>query len=143
MARPKKADRASVATETLALRLTEEDRAVLDRLVEAARASVADSGAELTAAGYVRGLIRREAKRLEAGEALPSRSSVPAPDSDGHLARTEKARNLVEKAKASGRSQAEIAKSVDVDPGYLSRWLSGKGPMAAKHIDALISKLGG
>jgi hypothetical protein len=132
-----------VATETLALRLTEEDRAVLDRLVEAARASVADSGAELTAAGYVRGLIRREAKRLGAGEALPSRSSVPVPDSDGIMARTEKARNLVEKAKASGRSQAEIARSIGLAPASLSRWLSGQQPLAAHHIAALVSKLGG
>jgi hypothetical protein len=137
MARPKRTDRTTVATETLALRLTEDDRQALDKLVEAARASGADSGAELTAAGYVRGLIRREAKRLEAGEAPPAKQKA-AGDGDEGLAR-----DLVAKAKASGRSQAEIANSIGLAPASLSRWLTGQQSLASHHIVALVSKLGG
>jgi hypothetical protein len=137
MARPKRTDRTTVATETLALRLTEDDRIALDRLVEAARAAVADSGAEITAAGYVRGLIRREAKRYEAS-ASPQTQAPAAAGSGDAIARA-----LVDKAKASGRSQADIARAVGLAPASLSRWLQGKGILAPKHLHALRDELGG
>jgi hypothetical protein len=62
MARPPKQDRSSVATDTLTLRLSPDDRAMLDRLVAHRAAELADEGIEVTAASFVRGLIRREAK---------------------------------------------------------------------------------
>lgn len=49
------------ATGTLTLRLSDQDRALLDRLVADRAAEFAPEGIEVTAASYVRGLIRREA----------------------------------------------------------------------------------
>ncbi len=62
MGRPKKTDRSSVAVETLTLRLTSEDRRLLDELVRLRTHELADDAITLTAASYVRGLIKREAK---------------------------------------------------------------------------------
>jgi hypothetical protein len=50
------------ATGTLTLRLSEQDRDLLDRLVADRAADLAREGIEVTAASYVRGLIRREAE---------------------------------------------------------------------------------
>jgi hypothetical protein len=61
MGRPPK-DQSGPATETLTLRLTREDRAVLDRLVQLRASELADEGIDVTATSYVRGLIRREGK---------------------------------------------------------------------------------
>jgi hypothetical protein len=61
MARPARRDRAHVVDATLTLRLTSEDRALLDALVGLRNADLAVEGMEATAASYVRGLIRREA----------------------------------------------------------------------------------
>ena len=60
MARPPKLDRDGVATETLTLRLTRSDRAMLDALVAHAAAELQQAGVDMTATAYVRGLIRRE-----------------------------------------------------------------------------------
>ena len=69
MARPLNVDRDAVASGTLTLRLTNGDRATLDALVSTAAAKLEESGIQLTAAAYVRGLIRREANQaLEARE---------------------------------------------------------------------------
>ncbi len=62
MARPRKQDRSSVATDTLTVRLSPDDRAMRDRLVAHRAAELAEEGIEVTAASFVRGLIRREAK---------------------------------------------------------------------------------
>ena len=59
-----------MASGTLTLRLTTGDRATLDALVSTAAAKLEESGIQLTAAAYVRGLIRREANQArEAREA--------------------------------------------------------------------------
>jgi len=79
MGRPPK-DRSGPATETLTLRLTREDRALLDRLVELRAAELVDEGIDVTATSYVRGLIRRDGKArgvLEEQSANPP--DVPAP----------------------------------------------------------------
>ena len=64
MARPPKTDRAAVNSDTLTLRLTPDDRVTLDALVAAKAAELEQDGLEMTAAAYVRGLIRREGRRL-------------------------------------------------------------------------------
>ena len=64
MGRPPKTDRAAVGSETLTLRLTKADRAMLDGLVAAKSAELEENGLDVTAAAYVRGLIRREARHL-------------------------------------------------------------------------------
>jgi hypothetical protein len=61
MSRPARRDRAAVVDTTLTLRLTHEDRELLQKLVELRSAQLSDEGLEVTAASYVRGLIRRDA----------------------------------------------------------------------------------
>ena len=60
MARPPKEDRSTVASATLTIRLTPDERATLDALVDAVNEQVAETGARVTAAAFVRSLIRRE-----------------------------------------------------------------------------------
>ena len=61
MARPKKAPN-EVAGLTLTIRLTTEERKLLDRLVEARSEELAESGATVSAASLIRGLVRKEAR---------------------------------------------------------------------------------
>ena len=61
MGRPPRANRRSIVDATLTLRLTQEDRDLLDQLVAVRSKELADDGLEVSAAGLVRGLIRREA----------------------------------------------------------------------------------
>jgi hypothetical protein len=61
MARPARRDRTTLVEATLTLRLTTEDRELLKKLVELRSAELSVDGIEVTAASYVRGLIRREA----------------------------------------------------------------------------------
>jgi hypothetical protein len=51
-----------VADATLTLRLTRQDRELLRELVALKAEELVDSGMETTAASYVRGLIRQEAR---------------------------------------------------------------------------------
>jgi hypothetical protein len=85
MPRPRRQDRATITGGTLTLRLTQNDRDVLDCLVEHQAKIVAEQGIamEPTLAAYLRGLIRREAQRLgiqarrdEAGHAVCERKSA-------------------------------------------------------------------
>jgi hypothetical protein len=61
MTRPMRQDRQSIVDCTLTLRLTHEDRLLLEKLVELRSAELTNEGVVTTVAGYVRGLIRREA----------------------------------------------------------------------------------
>ncbi len=61
MARPTRTDRQGIVDATLTLRLTREDRDLLEQLVKLRSLELSQEGLEATAAGYVRGLIRREA----------------------------------------------------------------------------------
>jgi len=88
MARPPLENRRNVADATLTLRLTRQDRELLQELVALKAEELVDSGMEATAASYVRGLIRHEArakgllapgqqkKRAAAAEAEDERSRV-------------------------------------------------------------------
>ena len=62
MARPALENRRNVADTTLTLRLTRRDRELLQELVALQAAELMDTGTEVTAASYVRGLIRHEAR---------------------------------------------------------------------------------
>jgi hypothetical protein len=62
MARPSLENRRDVVSTTLTLRLTPQDRALLQQLVALKDEELIDSGANATAASYVRGLIRHEAR---------------------------------------------------------------------------------
>lgn len=74
MGRPPKDREAGAATTTLTLRLTPDDRALLDELVALRAAELADEAVEVTATSYVRGLIRREAR----AKGLLAETSAPA-----------------------------------------------------------------
>jgi hypothetical protein len=62
MARPPLENRRNVADATLTFRLTRQDRELLQELVALKAEELVDSGMEATAASYVRGLIRHEAR---------------------------------------------------------------------------------
>ena len=62
MARPPLENRRNVVDTTLTLRLTRQDRELLQELVALKAAEFVDTGMEATAASYVRGLIRHEAR---------------------------------------------------------------------------------
>lgn len=72
MARPPIENRRSVVDTTLTLRLTRQDRELLQKLVALRAAEIVETGMEATAASYVRGLIRHEA-RLKGLLARPRR----------------------------------------------------------------------
>jgi hypothetical protein len=62
VSRPPFENRRNVADATLTLRLTHHDRELLRELVAMKAEELVDSGMETTAASYVRGLIRQEAR---------------------------------------------------------------------------------
>ena len=61
MSRPLRRDRDDIVDSSLTLRLTRDDRRLLDQLVKLQAARLRREGLEGTLASYVRGLIRREA----------------------------------------------------------------------------------
>ncbi|WP_437928667.1 hypothetical protein WMF37_05205 [Sorangium sp. So ce291] len=76
MTRPPQEKGRQVVNATLTLRLTHHDRELLQALVELQAAEMSDTGVEVTAASYVRGLIRHEARKkglLEPAAASPPR----------------------------------------------------------------------
>ena len=126
------------ATETLTLRLTREDRALLDRLIALRAADLADDGIDVSAASYVRGLIRREAraKGLLAEPIIPEApANPPAPaeaantpaSADPDDAFGETVRAALSRAMEAGTSQSKIALRAGVDRGRLSRFRTGTG----------------
>lgn len=62
MARAPLENRSHIVDTTLTLRLTRQDRELLQELVAMKAAELVDTGMEATAASYVRGLIRHEAR---------------------------------------------------------------------------------
>lgn len=62
MARPRTQNRRNVVDATLTLRITRQDRELLQELVALEAEELSDKGLEPTAASYVRGLIRHEAR---------------------------------------------------------------------------------
>ncbi|WP_437623946.1 hypothetical protein WME89_05370 [Sorangium sp. So ce321] len=76
MTRPTQEKGRQVVNATLTLRLTQHDRELLQALVALQAAEMSDTGVEVTAASYVRGLIRHEARKkglLEPAAASPLR----------------------------------------------------------------------
>jgi hypothetical protein len=80
-------DPAGPATGTLTLRLSDVDRELLDRLVADRASELAPEGIEVTAASYVRGLIRREAAAKGFGGAQPKGARAKAKRAKGTRAR--------------------------------------------------------
>lgn len=128
----------TVAAEvTLTLRMTDHDRALLDRLVALRAEELAEIGAneiDVTAASYLRGLIRREAKAKGITLPAPSPAAPPEPAAPSPAvppaenAEATKVHAALLRALEGGESQASIAKRAGIDPGALSRFRkTGKG----------------
>ena len=111
-------------SETLSLRLSKADKAMLDELVEAKRQELAPLGATTSLAQYVRGWIRST-------HAAMKRQAAPAP-TEAQVRR---------KLQASKRSQAELARLTGIDPGLLSRFRSGKKPLSPEKLARLAVEL--
>jgi hypothetical protein len=138
MARPPKQDRSSVATDTLTLRLSPDDRAMLDRLVAYRAAELADEGIEVTAASFVRGLIRREAKArglLDAATATEKPRAISEPEP--RLLSPTQMRAALQRAIDSGQTQRQIALRADLDAPRLSRFLAGKHTLTEENLAKL------
>ena len=110
-------------TDTLTLRLTKEDKAALDELVEAARVELEPRGVVVSAALYVRGLIRT----AHSGIASGAPATAPAP-TEAQVRR---------KLQASKRSQAELARLTGIHAAMLSRFKSGKKPLSPEKLARL------
>ena len=143
MARPLKQDRSSVATDTLTLRLSPDDRAMLDRLVAHRAAELADEGIEVTAASFVRGLIRREAKArglLDAASGTTASEKPPVTREPEALTRPlspNQVRAALQMAIDSGQTQRQIASRADLDASRLSRFLAGKHTLTEENLAKL------
>lgn len=144
-------------TDTLTLRLTKEDKAALDELVEVERVELAARGVAVSLAQYVRGLIRTAhaamvAKRQAAPAATPPATvpaaapaptpparTTPAPSPSKVAAPTEA--EVRRKLKASKLSQAELGRRAGIDPGMLSRFANGKKPLSPEKLARLAVEL--
>jgi hypothetical protein len=152
MGRPPK-DRAGPATEALSLRLTPEDRGLLNRLVALRSEELSDEAVEVTATSYVRALIRREARakgilddspgavRADAGKAIDAPPRVtPGKPSEPTV---EEVRAALVRAIGAGVVQADIARETGIDRGDLSRFKAGRGNMsveARRKLTAVLAK---
>ncbi len=127
-------------TDTLTLRLTKEDKAALDELVEVERVELAARGVAVSLAQYVRGLIRTAhaamvAKRQAAPAPTPPARTTPAPSPSKVAAPTEA--EVRRKLKASKLSQAELGRLAGIDAAMLSRFKSGKKPLSPEKLARL------
>ena len=137
-------------TDTLTLRLTKEDKAALDELVEVERVELAARGVAVSLAQYVRGLIRtahaalvakRQATPPATVPAAPA-AAAPAPTSPAKTTKASPAEAEVRrKLKASKRSQAELGRLTGIDAAMLSRFKSGKKPLSPEKLARLAVEL--
>ena len=159
-------------SETLSLRLSKADKAMLDELVEAKRQELAPLGATTSLAQYVRGWIRSThaamvAKRnqrstYESAPTLPDTVPLPGTALAGPAvlqafspisaaptppAKTTKAApteaDVRRKLKASKLTQAELSRLTGIDTAMLSRFKSGKKPLSPEKLARLAVALGG
>ena len=145
-------------TDTLTLRLTKEDKAALDELVEVERVELAARGVAVSLAQYVRGLIRTAhaamvAKRQAAPAATPPATvpaaapaptpparTTPAPSSKSAAPPPTEA-EVRRKLKASKLTQAELGRLTGIDAAMLSRFKSGKKPLSPEKLARLAVEL--
>lgn len=135
-------------TDTLTIRLTKEDRAALDELVEAARVELEPRGVVVSAALYVRGLIRTAHSGMASG--APATAPAPAatppatvPAAAAPAAKTaertaeEVRQKLAETIEAGAFNQATIGKQTGIDAAMLSRFRKGTGNLGAEKLATL------
>lgn len=131
-------------TDTLTIRLTKEDRAALDELVEAARVELEPRGVVVSAALYVRGLIRTAHSGIASGApATAPAPTLPATALAGPVSaappptEAQVRRNL----QASKLTQAELSRLTGIDTAMLSRFKSGKKPLSPEKLARLAVEL--
>jgi len=136
-------------TDTLTLRLTKEDRAALDELVEAARVELEPRGVVVSAALYVRGLIRTAHSGMASGApaTVPAAAPAPTPPATALAGPVSAAPPPTEaqvrrKLQASKLTQADLSRLTGIDPGMLSRFKSGKKPLSPEKLARLSDALG-
>lgn len=150
-------------TDTLTLRLTKEDKAALDELVEVERVELAARGVAVSLAQYVRGLIRTAHAALVAKRQATPPDTVPLPGTalagpavlqvfspisaaPTPPAKTTKAApteaDVRRKLKASKRSQAELSRATGIAASMLSRFANGKKPLSPEKLARLADELG-
>jgi len=138
-------------TDTLTIRLTKEDRAALDELVEAARVELEPRGVVVSAALYVRGWIRSThaamvAKRNQRSTyepaATPPARTTPAPSPKSAAPPPTEA-EVRRKLKASKLTQADLSRLTGIDTAMLSRFKSGKKPLSPEKLARLAVALSG
>ena len=130
MRRPPK-DSSGPATETLTLRLSIADREILDRLVALRAEELGDEAVEVTAASYVRALLRREAR---AKGVLPSSGIAPAEPGGPVEARAsalkdpvaDELRAALAQAIAAGALQSDLAREAGINKSEVSRFKAGQ-----------------
>lgn len=131
-------------TDTLTLRLTKEDKAALDELVEVERVELAARGVAVSLAQYVRGLIRTAHAALVAKRQATPPATVPAapsPKSARPAAAPPDAAIVRRKLQASKRSQAELARATGIDAAMLSRFKAGKKSLSPEKLARLADEL--
>ena len=133
-------------TDTLTLRLTKEDKAALDELVEVERVELAARGVAVSLAQYVRGLIRTAhaalvAKRQATPPVFSPISAAPTPPAKTTKAAPTEA-EVRRKLKASKRTQAELARATGIDAAMLSRFRSGKKSLSPEKLVRLSDAIG-
>ena len=135
-------------SETLSLRLSKADKAMLDELVEAKRQELAPLGATTSLAQYVRGWIRsthaamkRQAAPAPAATPPATVPAAPSPKSARPAAAPPDAAIVRRKLQASKRSQAELSRLTGIDAAMLSRFRSGKKPLSPEKLARLAVEL--
>lgn len=138
-------------SETLSLRLSKADKAMLDELVEAKRQELAPLGATTSLAQYVRGWIRSThaamvAKRNQRSTyepaATPPARTTPAPSPKSAAPPPTEA-EVRRKLKASKLTQADLSRLTGIDTAMLSRFKSGKKPLSPEKLARLAVALSG
>ena len=131
-------------SETLSLRLSKADKAMLDELVEAKRQELAPLGATTSLAQYVRGWIRstHAAMKRQAAPAPAATppATVPTPAAPAAPKEATPAA-VLRRWEASKRTGADLARATGIDEAMLSRFRSGKKPLSPEKLARLADEL--
>ncbi len=121
---------------------------MLDRLVAHRAAELADEGIEVTAASFVRSLIRREAKvrgLLDAASGTTTASEKPRattePAPEPRPLSPNQVRAALQQAINAGQTQRQIGSRADLDASGLSRFLAGKHTLTEENLAKLAAAL--
>ena len=147
-------------TDTLTLRLTKEDKAALDELVEAERVELAARGVAVSIAQYVRGLIRAAYAAMVARRPAPAPAPAPTPPATVPTPAPTKAApaptaaptppaapapteaQVLRRWKASKLTGADLARRTGINESVLSRFRSGKKPLSPEKLARLSDAIG-